>query len=101
MTLSTLQGDLLDHDSRNWLHKPGFETDKHNFLHVAKTAGKIATHLEAIDDQKEDPATELDGMVIADLAIEAMRFANNTGQSLEELMKVRMQQIRERAEQPQ
>ncbi len=101
MSLYDLQRDLADHDSRNWLHEQGFETDKHNFLHVAKTAGKIATHLEAIDDKKEDPSAQLDSMVVADLAIEAMRFANNSGRSLQELIEARMEELRERAAQAQ
>lgn len=98
MGLHEIQQDLADHDSRNWLHDPGFETDKHNFLHVAKTSGKIAAHLEAIDDQKEDTQRQLEHSVIADLAIEAIRFANNNGASIEDLIIARMQELRERAE---
>lgn len=98
MSLSEIQQDLADHDSRNWLHDPGFDTDVHNFLHVAKTSGKIAAHLEAIDDQKEDSHTKLDNPIIADLAIEAIRFASNNGVSIEELIITRLHELKQRAE---
>ncbi len=99
MSVEHLQSDLISYDARNWLHAAGFETDRHNLVHVLKTAGKIAAQVEAIDDQRE-PETPLDATLVADLAIGALRFANNGGYDLQKIVEARMQELHERAHGP-
>lgn len=98
MNIDKFQSDLAAHDSNNWLHSPGFKTDKHNLLHLVKTTGKIAAHLEAIDDEREHREAKIDPMVIADVAIEAMRFASNAGLDLSEIIGERLVQLRGRSQ---
>lgn len=96
MAIDKLQGDLADYDGRHWQHPTGVETSRHNLLHVMKTAGKIAAHVEAIEDERLPESTPLDPMLVADLAIYAMRFANDGEYNLGDAIEGRMQQLRER-----
>ena len=88
---------LATYDATNWRHPAGFEIARHNTLHVIKTAGKIAAHVEATDDQRQSASAPLDPMLVADLTIEALRFANDGGYDLRDAVETRMTQSRERA----
>lgn len=94
--MEELQHRLEGHDANNWRHPAGFETDRHNVLHVAKTAGRIAAHVEAIDDRMMPADTPLDPALIADLLIEGLRFLNNHNLDGEAVVADRLQQLHER-----
>ncbi len=98
MDLEGLQARVANHDVVSWQQGPGLETDVHNLLHLIKTSGAVATCLEAQQDDRTDVPTELNPAHIADLIIEAARFANNHSFSLDEILAARLQELRARAQ---
>lgn len=98
MHVHDLQTAVEIHDNHSWLHPAGPETDIHNTLHVLKTAGKIAAHSEAIQDGRANRNTPLDPALVADLAIEALRYASNHGFDLGDAIGVRLEALRARAQ---
>jgi hypothetical protein len=97
MGMNELQADLEVYDQENWLHSSGLPTERHNLLHIMKTTGRIAGHLEAIEDERVPESTLLDPTFVADLVIEALRFANNGGFDLERTVENRLDGLRERS----
>jgi len=97
MSLSRYAEELAMHDRRNWEHQPGFETDRHNLIHVAKTAGRYAAHVEEMDDGRASKDTPLDPAIAADLIIYGLRALTNLGISPDAALMDRLTQIRERA----
>lgn len=89
MSLENFQRAVAAHDAEGWQHPPGGETDEHNLLHLVKTVGKIAAHREAVQDGTR-PEGPIDSPTIADLVIEAIRFANSSGVNLEDAVETRL-----------
>lgn len=98
MSLRDHAEELAVHDAQNWVHSRGFETDRHNLIHVLKTAGKYAAHVEEIDDGRAPEDTPLDPAIAADLIIYGLRALTNQSIDPDDALATRLQEIRERAQ---
>jgi hypothetical protein len=96
ITLEEAQRLLADYDAIGWEQPPGFETDRHNLLHVCITVGKMAAAMEAVEDHRTAP-TPLPRSLVLDMIIYGLRFANNEeGFTLTPELLKRIEELRKR-----
>lgn len=78
-----------DYDLAYWKHAPGPETTEHQYSHVGKLVGKLATYVEACQHGESPSTDQLADEVIPDLFIFALREASNQGINLEDAFRER------------
>lgn len=95
MNLREAQARQASFDEAAWAHEPGDETVKHQAFHLAKDLGRLATYCEALDHGKEPSSEQLDGEVIPNLFMAALRLANERGIDIEQAFEARVSELEE------
>lgn len=101
MSMEDLQAQVAAHDQHGWLQQPGFDSFRHNVVHMGKTLGKLLGVVEEVEDGRkpaEAPFDEATRELAANALIEALRLANIVGIDAETAVPERLAELRARNE---